>query len=84
LLIDAARSFGIERLAQVDLGVRKHRNRPLDELGPMATIVLMTALQRAGVASLPADVVLDRPDLRSAPIHYVERPPLRTVLGNHR
>src|SRR3954452_4225384 len=36
LLIDAARSCGVERLVQVDLGVRTHRNRPLDELGPMA------------------------------------------------
>jgi len=79
LLIDAARLCGTEHLAQVDLGVRVHRNRPLHELGPMATIVLLTALQRAGVDDLPIDVVLDRPDLRPAPVHYAERPPLNSI-----
>jgi glucosyl-3-phosphoglycerate synthase len=79
LLIDAARVYGTDHLAQVDLGVRVHRNRPLDELGPMATIVLHTALQRAGVADLPTDVLLDRPDLRPVPVRYAERPPLNSI-----
>ena len=79
LLIDAARHCGVDRIAQVDLGVRVHRNRPLHELGPMATIVLHTALQRAGVAGLEADTVLERPDLRPAEVHYAERPPLNSV-----
>ena len=80
LLIDAARTCGVERLAQVDLGLRTHRNRPLDELGPMATIVAMTILRRAGIDAVPADVVLDQPDLLAVPVHYSERPPLGTVL----
>jgi glucosyl-3-phosphoglycerate synthase len=79
LLIDAARHCGIERLAQVDLGVRVHRNRPLHELGPMATIVLLTALHRAGHPGLPMEVVLDRPDLRPADVRYAERPPLNSI-----
>jgi glucosyl-3-phosphoglycerate synthase len=49
LLIDIARRFGIESLAQVDLGVRRHRNRPLDELRPMSGDVLRAALARYGV-----------------------------------
>ena len=49
LLIDVARKFGIHSLAQVDLGVRRHRNRPLEELGPMAVDVLRAALERASV-----------------------------------
>jgi glucosyl-3-phosphoglycerate synthase len=49
LLIDVARHFGIDSLAQVDLGVRRHRNRPLEELRPMAGEVLRTALKRYGV-----------------------------------
>jgi len=49
LLIDVARRFGIESLAQVDLGVRRHRNRPLDELRPMSGDVLRAALVRYGV-----------------------------------
>ena len=46
LLIDVAQSLGPERLAQVDLGERIHRNRPLDELRPQAVDVLRAALER--------------------------------------
>jgi len=49
LLIDTARRFGTASLAQVDLGIRRHRNRPLDELRPMAGDVLRAALARYGV-----------------------------------
>ena len=38
---------GSSRSAQVDLGVRVHRNRPLSELRPQATDVLRAALARA-------------------------------------
>ncbi|MGO8873872.1 MAG: glucosyl-3-phosphoglycerate synthase [Acidimicrobiales bacterium] len=47
LLIDVATLFGVESIAQVDLGVRVHRNRPLGELRPQATDVLRAALARA-------------------------------------
>ena len=46
LLIDCARLFGVHSLAQVDLGIRRHRNRPLEELRPMAVDVLRAALER--------------------------------------
>jgi glucosyl-3-phosphoglycerate synthase len=49
LLIDVAERFGVEAIAQVDLGVRIHRNRPLVELRHQATDVLHAALIRAGV-----------------------------------
>lgn len=49
LLIDIARKFGVRSLAQVDLGIRRHRNRPLEELRPMAVEVLRAALLRHGV-----------------------------------
>ena len=49
LLIDVAREIGLERIAQVDLGVRVHRNRPLEELTPQAEQVLRAALERADV-----------------------------------
>jgi glucosyl-3-phosphoglycerate synthase len=47
LLIDVAHLLGPGVLAQVDLGVRIHRNRPLHELRPQATDVLRAALARA-------------------------------------
>ncbi len=49
LLVDVASRFGVETIAQVDLGVRVHRNRPLDELRPQATDVLRAALARSGL-----------------------------------
>jgi glucosyl-3-phosphoglycerate synthase len=54
LLIDVVRRFGIQSLAQVDLGTRRHRNRPIEELRPMAAEVLRAALLRYGVV-LPPD-----------------------------
>ena len=50
LLVDVARRLGVSSLAQVDLGVRVHRNRPLDQLRPQAVDVLRAALGRAGVS----------------------------------
>ena len=50
LLVDIVAAFGLAATAQVDLGVREHRNRPLDELGPQATAILVTALRRAGLS----------------------------------
>jgi len=49
LLIDIARLYGVHSLAQVDLGIRRHRNRPLDELRSMAVDVLHAALTRHAV-----------------------------------
>jgi glucosyl-3-phosphoglycerate synthase len=46
LLIDFADRFGIQSLAQVDLGTRRHRNRPIEELRPMAVDVLRATLER--------------------------------------
>jgi glucosyl-3-phosphoglycerate synthase len=48
LLIDVARIHGLAALAQVDLGVRRHRNRPIEELRPMSVEVLRAALERYG------------------------------------
>ncbi len=47
LLIDVAALYGVDSIAQVDLGIRIHRNRPLDELRPQATDILRAALARA-------------------------------------
>jgi glucosyl-3-phosphoglycerate synthase len=49
LLLDVAATFGTDAIAQVDLGVRVHRNRPLHELRPMAVEVLAAALERANL-----------------------------------
>lgn len=75
LLIDATRAVGIDRVAQVDLGVRQHRNRTLDELGPQAMAVSQAILDRAGLRP-PGPVVLRRPGKEPLPMAMHERPPL--------
>lgn len=47
LLIDVVAAIGIDRTAQVDLGAKRHRNRPLRELRVQAREVLEAALARA-------------------------------------
>ena len=75
LLIDAFRLVGIEALAQVDLGVRRHRNRSLEELGPQALAVSQAILDRAGVRP-PGSAVLRRPGHPPVTMAFHERPPL--------
>jgi glucosyl-3-phosphoglycerate synthase len=64
LLIDVAERFGLGAMAQVDLGVRVHRNRPLAELAPQAEAIIATALVRAGLV---------------VPVEVDERPPMIEV-----
>jgi glucosyl-3-phosphoglycerate synthase len=81
LLIDLTALEGTGVHAQVDLGTRRHRNRPLDELGPQALAVLQTALRRAGTGYGQAAATLVRPDLEPVVVDVDERPPLISVPG---
>ena len=67
LLIDAMRLVGIERIAQVDLGVRHHRNRTLDELGPQALAVGQAILDRAGSPARRTPRSCTAPDATRSP-----------------
>ncbi|MEU0883060.1 glucosyl-3-phosphoglycerate synthase [Lentzea sp. NPDC005914] len=49
LLLDVHRMYGLSALAQVNLGVRKHRNRSLLQLGVMSSQIMGTALARCQV-----------------------------------
>jgi len=49
MLIDAWRAVGLDRLAQVDLGVMEHEHQPLHALTDMAETVLRTIVERARV-----------------------------------
>jgi glucosyl-3-phosphoglycerate synthase len=75
LLVDVSRAHGVDAIAQVDLGVRVHRNRPLDDLGPMATVILLTAFRRAGLGG-PVTVELQPPDGSPVTVRFGERPPI--------
>lgn len=70
LLIDALRAVGTDGIVQVDLGVRRHRHRPLRELSLQATEILYAMLVRADFnrseLTNPANVRVDeRPSLCS-------------------
>jgi glucosyl-3-phosphoglycerate synthase len=75
LLIDIVERFGRDAVAQVDLSVREHRNRPLEELAPQALEVIATALQRAGV--LEASEVQERPPIITYPSYRAQFDPPR-------
>lgn len=85
LILDAEARYGLEGLAQVNLGVRKHRNRSLLQLGAMARQILGTALARCGVkADDPAQLtqfvqVADEwlPDVTE--VLVADRPPMRDM-----
>jgi glucosyl-3-phosphoglycerate synthase len=85
LLLDVVHRFGIQSVTQVDLGVRAHRNRPLDQLGPQALAILATALRRAGLDAcdppFAAELVRYDDDLapERVPVVVRERPPMNTV-----
>jgi glucosyl-3-phosphoglycerate synthase len=84
LLIDVARRFGTDAVAQTDLGVRLHRNRALDELAPAAMQVLVAALDRAAPGLVKEDGVLARPGREPLLVAFGERPPLAEVPGHRR
>jgi glucosyl-3-phosphoglycerate synthase len=84
LLADVADEIGLEHMAQVDLGVRVHRNRPLEELSPQAVAVLRAALDRAGVPLSAFPTLLHRPSIDDVTVEHAERPPLVDVAAYRR
>jgi glucosyl-3-phosphoglycerate synthase len=85
LLLDTWSRCGLEGLAQVNLGVRKHRNRSLLQLGVMARQILAAVLARCDVpdtgGALTQFVQVDGEWLPSAtPFDGTGRPPMREVL----
>ena len=84
LLIDVWRLAGYNAIAQVDLGVRVHRNRPLHELSSQATEVMQVALHRADRTLVNTAITLHRPGFGDTEITMQERPPLVEVTGYFR
>jgi glucosyl-3-phosphoglycerate synthase len=67
LLLDTVTSRGLDAIGQVDLGVRKHRNRNLTDLGVMAQEVMAAVLHRSGVDPEPVPVDLVQYELHPEP-----------------
>ncbi|MGQ0774623.1 MAG: glucosyl-3-phosphoglycerate synthase [Pseudonocardiales bacterium] len=88
LLLDVHTGYGLDGLAQVNLGVRKHRNRSLLELGVMSRQILGAALPRCGVAEVPGSAGITQFVQLGARFMPTEsgvlirdRPPMREVLA---
>jgi glucosyl-3-phosphoglycerate synthase len=85
LLIDVVERFGRDAVAQVDLDVREHRNRSLEELGAQALAVMTIALRRAlllAEATAPVvELLRALPDgtMHTEPVEVRERPPIMTI-----
>ena len=82
LLIDLVEAMGVTSLAQVDLGVRTHRSRPVTELSGQAMEILHVVLARAGMQQQSTH--LRRPGTEPIEIQIEERPPLRSVSSYRR
>ncbi|HEY0448004.1 glucosyl-3-phosphoglycerate synthase [Actinophytocola sp.] len=86
LLLDAHAIVGLPGIAQVNLGVRRHRNQPLAALGLMARQILGTALARCGMLPAEAGELTQfvqvagewLPD--TAGVEVADRPPMRELL----
>ncbi|MGK5544888.1 glucosyl-3-phosphoglycerate synthase [Streptomyces sp. URMC 127] len=85
LLVDALHTVGLDALAQVDVGVRKHRHQDGQALGRMAAAIYRTAQLRLARGHLvrPALTQFERTPEGFAPRTYAvdteERPPMAGI-----
>lgn len=85
IVLDIVATYGIEKVGQVNLGVRKHRNRPLSDLGVMSRQVVGTILSRSGVkdsGSLLTQFVVEDGHFvpKKTSVRLEDRPPYQEVL----
>ncbi|OBH42764.1 glucosyl-3-phosphoglycerate synthase [Mycobacterium intracellulare] len=87
LLVDTFDRLGLDAIAQVNLGVREHRNRPLAELGAMSRQVIATLLSRCGIPDSGVGLtqfVAVGPDgegytQHTSPVSLADRPPMQAI-----
>lgn len=85
LLVDTFDRLGLDAIAQVNLGVRAHRNRPLGELGVMSRQVIATLLSRCGIPDSGVGLTQFVADegygytQHTWPVSLADRPPMQAV-----
>ncbi|WP_102144856.1 glucosyl-3-phosphoglycerate synthase [Mycobacterium hubeiense] len=84
LLVDTYDRLGLDAIAQVNLGVRAHRNRPLTELASMSRQVIATLLSRCGIPDSGVGLTQFFADgdgftPRSSSVSLDDRPPMVTL-----
>ncbi|MFL6178799.1 MAG: glucosyl-3-phosphoglycerate synthase [Actinomycetes bacterium] len=93
LLIDAERVAGLDAMAQVDLGHRRHRHHDSQALGRMAAEIWQTALSRLRLDGESAAYGVTLTQFNRGATGYrptthdvtaLERPPMSRVMGDER
>lgn len=84
LLVDTFDRWGLDAIAQVNLGVRAHRNRPLSELGAMSRQVIATLLARCGIPDSGVGLTQfladgDGYSQQTSPVSLADRPPMKVL-----
>jgi glucosyl-3-phosphoglycerate synthase len=87
LLVDTFNRLGLHAIAQVNLGVRAHRNRPLAELGAMSRQVIATLLSRCGIPDSEVGLTQFVADglegygytQQTWPVSLADRPPMQVL-----
>ena len=90
LLVDTFDRLGRDAIAQVNLGVRAHRNRPLTELGAMSRQVIGTLFSRCGIPDSGAGLTqffaggtdgygYSLGTQRTTAVSLVDRPPMNVL-----
>lgn len=84
ILIDTYDRMGLGAIAQVNLGVRAHRNRPLADLGEMSRQVIATLISRCGIADSGVGLTqffADGSDFtsRTSTVSLADRPPMNSL-----
>jgi glucosyl-3-phosphoglycerate synthase len=86
VLLDTWQRYGLDALAQVDLGVRRHRHQSVHDLGVMAAEIQHIALLRLHADST-AHAVLHQFDRAveggwvARPVPVLERPPVASIFA---
>ncbi|QLL06290.1 glucosyl-3-phosphoglycerate synthase [Mycobacterium vicinigordonae] len=87
LLVDTFDRLGLDAIAQVNLGVRQHRNRPIEELGAMSRQVIATLLSRCGIPDsgmgltqfFPVGPDSEEYTQHTWPVSLADRPPMNAL-----
>ncbi|MFD8100301.1 glucosyl-3-phosphoglycerate synthase [Nocardia fluminea] len=89
ILLDCWQRRGVSAIAQVDLGMRVHRNRPTHELAVMSRQVVATLLDRLGIRDSGIGLVQFLPGetgWRRTPseVSLADRPPMSRRIAEYR
>lgn len=87
LVVDTYHRYGLDAIAQVNLGVRVHRNRPLTDLAVMSRQIIATLLSRCGVPDSGVGLTQffsDGDDITAtlSEVSLHDRPPMNTLLAS--